>query len=241
MTNDDVGRNVLLSMLPASVTERIGDALRIVSAAAGDVLIDPGAPIVDVYFPLDLVVSLEQVIDDDDAAATPSAPGVALCGNEGMIGIERFFGAEVSTNRATARIGGRVVLVEAAAAFEEFARSGAFHRLLLRTADHLFLQTCAIGACERVHTVEQRLIRWLLMFGDRAASGDIALTQDAIAQLMRVRRVSITAAARLLQVQGLISYARGVITIDDRDGLVGRSCKCYREIKASHDALGSAE
>lgn len=241
MTNEDVERNALLSMLPPSVTERIGDALRIVSATAGDVLIDPEAPIVDVFFPLDLVASLDQVIDDDDAAATPFAPGVAICGNEGVVGVERFFGAEVAINRATVQIGGRAALVHAEAAREEFARGGAFHRLLLRTADHLFLQTCAIGACERTHTIEQRLIRWLLMFDDRSPSGDIALTQEAISQLMRVRRVSVTGAARLLQVHGLISYARGVITLEDRAGLVERSCKCYRAIKASHDALGSSE
>ena len=240
MTTRDAQANVLLAMLPLSVVERLGSPPRFTTAAAGDVLLDPGEPIVDLYFPIDLVASFDQVLDDSDPDAS-CAPGVALGGNEGLIGIERLLGADVSNNRATVRIAGRAVLVDAAAAYEEFSKGGAFHRLLLRTVDYFLLQSCAISACERIHPVEQRLIRWLLMFDDRAPSGPIALTQETLARLMQVRRVSVSAAARLLQLQGLIAYRRGVISIIDRTGLDEKSCKCYRAIKTRFDELRAPE
>lgn len=232
----DVDQSVLLSMLPESAVGRLGNALSIVSAAAGDVLLDADESIADVFFPLDMVVSFDQVLEHEDDA-DPSAPGVALVGREGLIGVELFLGADQSVNRATVRLGGRLVRIAADAAREEFTRCGVFQRLVLRITEHLFIQTCAIAACERVHTVEKRLIRWLLMFHDRAPSGDLALTQDALSQLLQVRRVSVTASARLLQLEGLISYRRGIIMITDPDGLAARACACYHAIKASHRGL----
>ena len=226
--------NALLAMLPASIHQRLAPEVSIVSAAAGDVLFDPEDPIDELCFPLDLVVSLDQVVDDAVGAEEPSA-GVALIGSEGFAGIEGIFGLERAINRVSVRKSGRFVRIPAVVAREEFARPGAFHVLLLRSTDSLFAQICGIAACERVHSIEQRLIRWLLMFDDRVFGADLELTQDVLSQLLHVRRVSITMAASLLQVTGLISYSRGTIMIKDRAGLEERSCKCYRAIKDRYD------
>ncbi len=229
----DAQLNQLIAMLPQPAWQRIDCAATIVSAVSGDVLIDPGEAIVDVYFPLDAVASLEQVISDDvDDHA--SSPGVALVGNEGIVSIEALMGAETSINRATVRIGGRFVRISAATLVEEFARAGVLHRLVLRCADALMGQSYAIGACERVHTVRQRLVRWLLMFADRVPGGGIRLTQDTLSQLLAVRRSSVSAAASELQNEALIAYQRGIITIVDRHRLEAGACTCYQEIKARH-------
>lgn len=231
----DASLNFLLAMLPESITQRLGIELGIVAAATGDVLLDTDEPITDLYFPIDLVVSLDQVVGDD-AGGDDTSAGVALIGREGFVGIESLFGSDRAINRATVRLGGRAARIRADTALEEFARPGAFRLLLLRSADDLLGQLCGISACERVHPVEQRLIRWLLMFDDRVVETDLKLTQEVLAQLLHVRRVSITVAASVLQLAGLITYTRGTIMIADRAGLEARSCKCYRAIKARYDA-----
>lgn len=235
----DPRQNALLALLPASVMQRLEQDLTVISGAAGDVLLQPGQPINDVYFPLDLVVSLDQPVTDDigDAAA---APGVALTGREGAIGIEPFLGAETSISRATVRVEGRALRLSAATLRAEFARAGAFQRLLLRSADALLAQVSAIAACERVHPIQQRLIRWLLLCDDRALRGGIGLTQESLSELLGVRRASISAAASQLQSAELIAYRRGNIMILDRIRLEGLSCKCYREIKARYKGYLSA-
>ena len=229
----DPRQNHLIAMLPEPVRQRIDREWSIVSAAPGDVLIDPGEPIVDVYFPLDAVASLDQVVSDD-VEDHATGPGVALIGNEGIIGIETLLGAEDSINRATVRIGGQLIRLGAATLLEEFARGGVVHRLVLRSADALMGQSCAIGACERVHSVRQRLVRWLLMFADRVSADEIQLTQDSLAQLLAVRRASVSAAAGELQAASLIAYQRGAITIRDRHRLEADACSCYRHIKARY-------
>ena len=226
----DARLNQLIAMLPQQVWERIDGGATIVSAVPGETLIDPGEAIVDIYFPLDAVASLEQVVSDG-VEEHASGPGVALVGNEGVISIEALLGAETSINRATVRIGGQLVRVSAATLSEEFARAGVFHRLVLRYADALMGQSCAISACERVHEIRQRLVRWLLMFADRAPQGAIRLTQDSLAQLIAVRRASVSAAASELQDEALIAYQRGIITIVDRHRLEAGACSCYHEIK----------
>lgn len=229
----DARLNQLIAMLPQQAWDRIGSEASIVSAVPGDVLIDQDEAIVDIYFPLDAVASLEQVVSDD-VEDHASGPGVALVGNEGVISIEALLGAENSINRATVRIGGQLVRVSAAALSEEFAKTGVFHRLVLRYAEALMGQSCAISACERVHAIRQRLVRWLLMFSDRAPEGAIRLTQDSLAQLIAVRRSSVSTAASELQDEALIAYQRGIITIVDRHRLEAGSCSCYREIKARY-------
>ena len=228
--------NQLIAMLPQPAWQRIEGAATIVSAMPGDVLIDSGEPIVDLFFPLDSVASLEQAVRDDieDHA---SSPGVALAGNEGAVGVEALLGAEDSTNRATVRIGGQLVRIGAATLIEEFARAGVFQRLVLHCADALMGQSCAISACERVHAIRQRLVRWLLMFADRAPAGSIRLTQESLAQLLAVRRSSVSDAASELQDDALIAYQRGSIVIVDRHRLEAGACSCYREIKARYSDL----
>ncbi len=232
----DAQLNQLIAMLPQPAWQRIDGRSTIVSAVPGDILIDPGEPIVDVYFPLDAVVSLEQVVSDD-VEDHASSPGVALAGNEGVVSIEALLGAENSTNRATVRIGGQLVRIGAATLVEEFARAGVFQRLVLHCAEALMGQSCAISACERVHAIRQRLVRWLLMFADRAPEGAIQLTQDTLAQLLAVRRSSVSAAASELQDEALIAYQRGMITIVDRNRLEAGACTCYRDIKARYADL----
>lgn len=234
MSVNEFKRNSICAMLPESVTQRIESAFTVVAAAPGDVLMQAGEPAESVWFPLDLVVSLDQVLDDSDDVSV--APGVALVGSEGVIGLEPMLDAETAVNRSTVRIGGRVLRLEANVLREEFARGGVLHRLLLRHADALFCQVCAVSACERVHSVRQRLVRWLLLFDDRLRLQDVELTQESLSQLMGVRRVSISAAASELQADGLIAYLRGNFTILDREALALRSCQCYRGIKARYQA-----
>lgn len=230
---DNPGQNHLIAMLPTAARQRIDRAASIVSATCGDVLIDPGEPIVDIWFPIDSVASLDQIVSDDvDDFA--SGLGVALIGCEGIVGIEPLLGANDSINRATVRIGGQFLRLRAEALIEEFARAGAFHRLVLGCADALIGQSSAIGACERVHSIRQRLVRWLLMFADRAPAEGIRLTQDVLAQLLGVRRASVSTSAAELQAESLIAYQRGIITVVDRDRLEGSACTCYHHIKARY-------
>ena len=226
--------NRLLAMLPATVLQRLDRMSSLVTAAPGDVLLDADEPIVELSFPLDLVASLEQPVSHDveDYAC---GPGVALVGREGVVGLEALLGNEASINRATVRIGGQMLRLPAAALREEFGRAGVLHRLLLGSADALLGQSCAIGACERVHSVRRRVIRWLLMFADRVSdSDDIRLTHDTLSQLLGVRRASISVAASELQADGLIAYQRGIITIRNRQRLEAGACTCYHEIKARY-------
>lgn len=220
-------------MLPQAVIERIESKFSIVSMGADEVLMDAGEPIGAMYFPLDGFVSLDQPITTGDEES--SAPSVALAGNESLIGIERVLGAETAINRARVRIQGHALCIEAEAVREEFGRSGALQRLLLQATDALFGQVSANAACERIHTVRQRLTRWLLLSDDRSPLDDLGLTQDSLSQVLGVRRASVSAAAAGLQSTGLIEYRRGTIMIIDRAGLEASSCKCYREIKSRYE------
>ncbi|MEO6712443.1 MAG: helix-turn-helix domain-containing protein [Mycobacteriales bacterium] len=229
----DLQLNRLLAMLPESVVQRLEHAATVVSAAAGDVLLDAGEPIEHVFFPLDAVVSLDQVISEDvDEHAR--GPCVALVGLEGVVGIESFLGFNEAINRATVRVSGRLARFEVAPVREEFSRTGALHRLVVGSAGALIGQTCAIGACERVHSVRQRVVRWLLMFADRAQGPELPLTQELLSHLIGVRRASISAAAAELQAEDLIAYQRGSVILSDRDRLEAGACRCYREIKARY-------
>ncbi len=236
MPTFDPAQNAVLAMLPPAVIDRIDRGVAVVTVETGDVLLDAGERIDDVYFPLDTVLSLDQATgtDPDDPAI---APAVALVGSEGMIGFEALFGSDTSFNRVTARIGGRAVRLSPVIVHDEFARAGAFHRLLLRSTDALFAQIGATSACERAHTVQQRLVRWLLSFDDRVPVRTLGLTQESLAQLLGVRRVSVSAAASQFQEAGLIAYRRGMVTILDRKGLVERSCRCYREIRTRYEGF----
>ncbi len=232
MSAIELKQNAICSMLPETALRRIERAFVVVTAVPGDVLVHAGEPADNVWFPLDLVVSLDQVLDD--AAEALVAPAVALIGNEGAVGLEPILGGGTAVNQATVRIGGRVLRLEASLLRDEFVRAGVLHRLLLRHADPLVCQICAVAACERVHSVRQRLIRWLLSFDDRIALHNAELTQETLSQLMGVRRVSVSAAASEMQADGLIAYQRGNFTILDREALTLRSCQCYREISARY-------
>ena len=228
-----IRQNSIIAMLPPPVTQRLDAESQVVHCDSEQVLLDAGEPIVHVHFPIDAIVSIDQVIkpEGDDSI---SAPAVAIVGSEGVTGIEAFFGAESAISRSTVRIAGTVLRVDAAALQEEFVRAGAFHRVLLHFADALFAQVCGNAACERIHTIEQRLIRWLLLFDDRCDSHELALKQDTLAHLLAVRRVSISAAAVLLQLAGQITYHRGHIVLSDRAALETKACNCYRGIKSRY-------
>ncbi len=225
--------NRLLAELPPVVGQRLLRDSQQLEAVPGDILLEPDEPIAEVLFPQDLVASLDQIISHD-AEEHARGPGVALVGSEGVIGLEALLGNEASINRATVRIGGRLLRLPVAQLREEFARSGALHRLVLGSADALLGQSCAIGACERVHSVRQRIIRWLLMFADRVPAQDLRLTHDALSQLLGVRRASISTAAGELQADDLIAYQRGTIMIRDRQRLEADACRCYHEIRARY-------
>lgn len=222
-------KNRLLAALPSVVWTRVAPQLELVSLGLGDQLFAPGETIESVYFPTTGVISFLQRVDSH------TITGMALAGNEAIIGVNAFLGGNAATELATVQMTGAAFRMDAQALREEFGRATAFARVALRYMNALFVQVSCTGACERVHHIEQRLVRWLLLSADRAMSDDLTLTQDALADLLGVRREGVNLAAVRLQESGLIKYSRGIIMVVDRAGLEARACTRYREIRAEYD------
>jgi CRP-like cAMP-binding protein len=194
----------------------------------GEVLYEPGQTIRHVYFPSDSVVSLLTLVDQHQALE------VGLVGREGMIGIPLVLESAVSPVRALVQATGTASRMKAAPFLKHLKQSLSLQRGLNRYAYVLMAQITQNAACNRFHVVEERLARWLLMTHDRTLASPFLLTQDFLAQMLGVRRVGVTKAARALQQQKLISYLRGQITILDRAGLEGASCSCYAAINEGY-------
>jgi CRP-like cAMP-binding protein len=227
---DPIG-NLLLAALPAEVYGRLCPALEPVAFALGDVVYDTGGRMAHIYFPTTAVVSLIYTMEDGATAE------MGLVGNEGVVGIALFMGGETTPNQAVAQVAGGALRMKAQALLDEFRRGGPFQLALLRYTQALITQISQTAVCNRLHPVEKRLCRWLLLTRDRLPSDEILMTQEFIAHMLGVRREGVTAAAHHLQEAGLIRYARGHITILDRAKLEAAVCECYGVVKTELDRL----
>jgi CRP-like cAMP-binding protein len=224
-------QNHLLDALPASDFERLAPHFELIPMALGEVLYEPGVRLQHVYFPTTAIVSLLYVMEDGASAE------IAVVGNEGMLGISLFMGGETTPSHAVVQSAGYGVRLKAQLLKDEFARFGPMMHLLLRYTQALITQMAQTAVCNRHHSVDQQLCRWLLLSLDRLAANELAMTQELIANMLGVRREGVTEAAGKLQEAGLIHYQRGKITVLDRPGLEARSCECYQVVKTEFDRL----
>ena len=197
-------------------------------------LYEPGRRLPYAYFPTTAIVSLHCVM------ASGASSETAAVGNEGMVGIALFMGGETLASSAVVQIAGEALRLEPSLLQREFEKAGALHRLLLRYVQSLITQIAQSGVCNRHHSVEQQLCRWLLATLDRATSAEIVMTHELVANTLGVRRESITGAATKLQRAGLIRYRRGHISVLDRVGLEARACECYAVVKKESSRLASS-
>ena len=197
-------------------------------------LYEPGRRLPYAYFPTTAIVSLHCVM------ASGASSETAGVGNEGMVGIALFMGGETLASSAVVQIAGEALRLEPSLLQREFDKAGALQRLLLRYVQSLITQIAQSGVCNRHHSIEQQLCRWLLATLDRATSAEIVMTHELVANTLGVRRESITGAATKLQRAGLIRYRRGHISVLDRVGLEARACECYAVVKKESSRLASS-
>jgi CRP-like cAMP-binding protein len=224
-------QNRLLSALPAEVAARIIPHLESVAMPLGDVLYESGGQLHYVYFPTTAIVSVHYIMED---GASSEIAGV---GNEGAVGISLFMGGITTPSMATVYTGGHGYRLSARLLMEEFDRAGPLMRLMLRYTQAFMTQMSQTAVCNRHHSVEQQLCRWLLLTMDRLPTNELTMTQELIASMLGVRREGITETAGNLQRAGLISYRRGHITVLDRSGLESRTCECYNVVKKEFHRL----
>jgi len=224
-------QNHLLDALPVADYERLAAHLELIPMRLGDVLYESGDRLRFVYFPTTSIVSLLYVMEDGASAE------IAVVGNEGILGISLFMGGETTPSRAVVQSAGHGFRLKAALLKNEFGRFGPTMHLLLRYTQALITQMAQTAVCNRHHSVDQQLCRWLLLSLDRLSSNELAMTQELIANMLGVRREGVTEAAGKLQEAGLIQYRRGRITVLDRPGLEARACECYQVVKTEFDRL----
>ena len=224
-------KNLLLDVLPIAECTRLSPHLERVPLNLGAVLYEPGISLQYAYFPVDSIVSLLYVMEDGASAE------IAVVGNEGMVGISLFMGGDTTPSRAVVQSAGDAFRLRGELLKKEFALSGAVQHLLLRYTQALITQMSQTAVCNRHHTVEQQLCRWLLLSIDRLPGNSLTMTQQLIANMLGVRREGVTEAAGRLQSAQLISYERGKITVLDRLGLERKACECYAVVKAETDRL----
>jgi CRP-like cAMP-binding protein len=224
-------RNHLLAALPAPEFERLLPHLELVRLLVGDVVCESGATMSHALFPTTAIVSLQYVMENGASAE------IAGVGNEGVVGVTLFMGGDTTPARSIVQTGGFGYRLRAPVLLEEFNRHEALMRLLLRYTQALITQTALTAACNRRHTLEQQLCRWLLLTLDRMSGNELIMTQELIASMLGVRREGVTEAAGRLQRAGLITYRRGHITVLRRDGLEQRSCECYEAVRREFDRI----
>ena len=227
----DQSANQLLAAMPVSEWQRIGPLLEAVDLPLGQVLYESGSKMSHVYFPINAIISLLYVMENGASAE------IAVVGNEGLVGIALFMGGETTPSRAVVQSAGQGYRLRAADIKEEFARSGPVLHLLLRYTQALITQMAQTAVCNRHHSLDQQLCRWLLLSLDRLSGNELVMTQELIANMLGVRREGVTEAALKLQKLGFIKYARGHITVMDREALEGSVCECYAVVKKEYDRL----
>ena len=224
-------RNQLLLALPEADLQRWLPHIEWVDMSLGQVLYESGRTLSHVYFPTTAIVSLLYVMEDGASAE------IAVVGYEGLVGISLFMGGESTPSRAVVQSAGRGVRLRAQFIKEEFNHTGPVMHLLLRYTQALITQMAQTAVCNRHHSLDQQLCRWLLLSLDRLDGPDLVMTQELIANMLGVRREGVTEAALKLQAMGLIRYARGRISVLDRPGLEQRTCECYAVVKKEYDRL----
>ena len=223
--------NHLLAALPPEAYERLLPHLDPMTFSLGEVVYESGAHMRYVYFPTTSHISLLYTMIDGSTAE------MGLVGKEGVVGIALFMGGETTPNRAMVQGGGEAFRMKSKAMLDEFKRGGEFQHLLLRYTQALITQISQTAVCNRLHSVEQRLCRWLLMTHDLAQSDELQMTHEFISNMLGVRREGVTMAARRLQEMGMISYVRGHIRIRNRPQLLAHVCECYQVVRDEHSRL----
>lgn len=224
-------QNHLLDALPQPEFDRLMPSLELVQMKLGDALYESGGRLQHVYFPTTAIVSLLYVMEDGASAE------IAVVGNEGILGISLFMGGETTPSRAVVQSAGWGYRLKAQILKHEFNLGGPMMRLLLRYTQALITQMSQTAVCNRHHSVEQQLCRWLLLSLDRLPGDELTMTQELIANMLGVRREGVTEAAGKLQRAGLIDYSRGHIKVLNRPGLESRVCECYQVVKTEFDRL----
>lgn len=218
-------QNHLLAALSPADFEPLSARLELVPMPLGQMLYEPGTQLRHAFFPTTSIVSLHYVTETGASAET------AGVGNEGVVGISLFMGGETTPSSAVVQTAGHAYRLERQWLQQEFNKAGALQRLLLRYTQALMTQMAQTAVCNRHHSVEQQLCRWLLLTMDRVPSRDLIMTQELVASMLGVRRESVTEAAGNLQNAGYIRYRRGHIGVLDREGLETRTCECYSVVK----------
>ncbi|NTV95204.1 MAG: Crp/Fnr family transcriptional regulator [Thiobacillus sp.] len=227
----DPRQNHLLDALPADEGALVFPRLEWIPMPLGETIYEPGILMEYVYFPTTAIVSLLYVMENGASAE------IAVVGNEGIVGVSLFMGGETTTSRAVVQSAGHAYRLPAQYLKEAFFRAGPMQRLLLRYTQALLTQMAQTAVCNRHHSVDQQLCRWLLLSLDRLPGNVLTMTQELIANMLGVRREGVTEAAGNLQSAGLIHYSRGRITVVDRAGLEARVCECYAVVKKEFDRL----
>jgi CRP-like cAMP-binding protein len=224
-------QNYLLAALPPSEYERLLPDMELVPLPLGWAVYEAGGRQGFVYFPTTAIISLLYVMEDGASAE------IAVAGNDGLVGIALFMGGETTPSRAVVQSAGYGYRMRASVLKREFNQGGALQHLALRYTQALITQMAQTAVCNRHHSVEQQLCRWLLLSLDRLPSNELTMTQELIANMLGVRREGVTEAAGKLQTDGLITYSRGHITVLDRARLEQRVCECYAVVKKEMDRL----
>lgn len=227
--------NRLLAALPEEEYQRLKPSFELLALPVGKVIYQAEQQLNYLYFPTTSMVALLYTLEDGMSAE------VGLTGNDGVVGIGLFLGGDSTPNQAVVQIGGEAIRIEARVVQQEFKRGAGFQQVLLRYTQALITQISQTAICNRLHSVEQRFCRWLLLSHDRIKSDQLVMTQELIASMLGGRRESVTVAAGRLQDAGLIRYARGHITILDRAGLEANVCECYRVVKTEYERLFTVE
>jgi CRP-like cAMP-binding protein len=223
--------NLLLATLSQVELERLSPRLELVDMALGHVLYESERPLDHLYFPIDSIVSLLYVLESGASAE------IAVVGREGVVGVSIFMGGQTTPNRAVVQSAGHAYLLPAALLMEEFRRGGTLQHLMLRYTQSLLTQMAQTAVCNRHHSVDQQLCRWLLLSLDRLPHPEITMTQELIANMLGVRREGVTESAGKLQKAGVITYQRGHIKVLDRPKLERMSCECYEVVRRETERL----
>lgn len=226
--------NALLQVLPEKARARVFPQLELVHLTLGEVLCEAGNPFTHAYFPVDAIISILYVMHNAESAE------IAVVGKEGMIGVPLFMGGDSTSSRAIVQNAGDAYRLKAQDLKDEFGNGVAFQKILLRFAQALITQMVQTAACNRHHSVDQQLCRWLLLSLDRLPSNHLKMTQRLIGNMLGIGGAGVKAAAAALKGAGLIDYDRGEITVLSRAGIMRRSCECYGVVKEECDRLFSS-
>jgi CRP-like cAMP-binding protein len=228
---DDALMNHLLGALPADEFARLEPDLEQVSLVPGEVIYESGEQLEYIYFPTTAIISLLYIMENGSTAE------IGMAGNDGLVGIALFMGGATTPSRAVVQSAGNAFRLRSKALQSAFGLGGVFQNILLRYTQSLMTQISQTAVCNRLHSLEQQLCRWLLINHDLLQTNKLIMTHDLIANMLGVRREGVSIAAGNLQKKGLIKYVRGTITMLDRKGLETAACECYKVVKNEYDRL----